>query len=793
MSRKRPSTLYLAGRSKNQKVVSELVQISGRIKKLVYPPAAELFDGFVVIQLVGEKRVAGRLPFLDFNFVYNFCCSKESSRYGVSYKIESFQDPPFEPMKLTCLSLAVMLQNTLGYSRSKSETKVHEFRAVLEEYSADTGDLDPEWLLRVPRPQPRWLVRLSHASLLFKYRNLINLQRFWTCDQLSKIPVYELARVVDVLPQNIFDFCFHWKNDFHLPELNARVVTQVCQAYNRPMPGDLYGVVATYNNAKNWRNRHGQMSIPREAFAEWPYNPQLCLKHNVILPTFVSHNGQHMTRYFIASDLKLIKDCAKRINELFAIDALAVVPRKNLPANIDILNDQQRAAYDAVFRNNFIVVLGDAGTGKTLLGEFIYKSYHVGKVLPTAFFGKVASNLKEKYGRGITIHKLVKEIEKPTKLGQKYAKQTEILIIDEGSTLTLELIVMALKSLPKLKKVIILGDEKQMPPPSWGAIFDALVEHFKDTPSLHRLTEVMRVDEKLRILKDNFNRIIRGDAALSYSTDITSDHPFVVLSRVSVDPETELRETPAQRIDRMRRSLRPVFQHYEDANVYHIVTQKNVVRNDLNHAVFLETHPENKYTHNVFSVGEKIMFKENDYGSGDSKKEREKHCSSSAVMNGEIVTISRILDIDPNDRTAAALAKALEVSNTHAPKQVAHWNRMIYFDDGRKINLNHYSIGNIVKGTVSTVASIIGSEYDVIVVYLHDNFTDFLRRKEFYTAVTRARSRVVLVTQIDEETGELPEVKRVIENDPEPPECLIGYWLHKWTQAPVASGVPAVN
>jgi len=776
---------FLAGKSKRPLNTStRLKNIDGHIQELIYPACPELFDGFAVIA-VNQCRVVGNLPFLDFNFTYHFRCKEEHNRFGVSYKIEGYQDPPFEPFKLSCITLANMLVNTLGYTRARADRKLSKFRTQLKEYNSPTSNLDPDWLLRVPKPQPRWLTSLAHASLIFKYRHLIELQQVWSVNALGNIPIAELSRIVTILPQDTANFCFHWKNDFDLPELTLEEAARCAQKYRKPLTSEMTAAIICYNNFKSWRRKHGQISMPRENAHNWPYTPSFCIKNDIIKQVYVRHKGESLVRLFISADLRLMQECAGHINNLFLIPTLAPKKLKNPPSGLAQLNAEQRAAYDAVSTNNFIIVLGDAGTGKTLLGEFIYRTYKSGSVLPVAFFGKVAANLKDKYGKGMTIHKLATEIRHQTKRGQKIVVDTEILIIDEGSTVTLDLLNMALAALPNLKKVIFLGDEKQMPPPVWGAIFYALIEHFAGTPAVHRLTQVMRIDDNLVILKGNFDKIIAGNSDLDYSTDLDSEHPFVVLKREAVTKEQEKAEKPEARIARMRRSLRPIFQFYPDAQSYHIVTQKNTVRQDLNHAVFTETRPNNKYTHNVFMVGEKIMFKDNDYGTESGQHSMPKHVASSPVMNGEISRIERIVDLDPNDEPERAMAKAIDLQNTNAPKQVPAWHRILILDDERRVNLGHYPIGNIVKGTVSTTASVEGSEYEIIVVYIHDNFSDYLIRKEFYTAVTRARRRVILITDFDPDTPGLPEVARIVNNNPEPPECVIGYWMNPWSQAPV--------
>ena len=44
---------------------------------------------------------------------------------------------------------------------------------------------------------------------------------------------------------------------------------------------------------------------------------------------------------------------------------------------------------------------------------------------------------------------------------------------------------------------------------------------------------------------------------------------------------------------------------------------------------------------------------------------------------------------------------------------------------------------------------------------------------------------MIVITDFDPHTPGLPEVTRIVGNNPEPPECVIGYWMNPWTQAPV--------
>jgi hypothetical protein len=298
----------------------------------------------------------------------------------------------------------------------------------------------------------------------------------------------------------------------------------------------------------------------------------------------------------------------------------------------------------------------------------------------------------------------------------------------------------------------------------------------------------MRIDPQLRLLKDNFDRVIRGDCELDFSESLDSKHPFVLLTRHSVSREAARSESEQACVNRMRRSLRPVLQHFaSDLESMHIVTQKNSVRAKLNEAFFLEYNHAKGATHNtvyqqnVFFVGEKLMFRKNDYGYDE---EGEEHLHSSDVRNGDIVKLARIIDVDPSATPDAALQNARELGNTGVAKLNSKHVRILELEDGRRVNTAHYSMNNVVKGSVSTISSTQGSEYDCIVVYIHDHFSRYFACREFYTAITRAKKRVVIICDYNAQNLRESDVCKIMLNRPPMAECVFSNWLKPWSQAP---------
>ena len=739
------------------------VELEGCISQVKYPKVLESYTGRAVVVLAG-RTVIGNLPFLDTRFIYKLVCRvSRHPKYGTQYEIVDFQDVPFVPAPLNFASLKMMLVSEHGMQEFFALEYVDELQRLLGAPSLMTP-VDPTRLVRLQSPE--WVVRLCDEQPVFKYEYLSQLARLWEPRALARLPFTTLTRLAEQLRSDPTVFCFAWKNTFPVPEVRWEKLAALEVISGQQLEERFKSCVSAYGRVSRWLQQNSRLTFTdMELIGLEPEARSYAINQQIFTPIQERvGEGNREKRWYTRSDLELLRDLKHRLGDILAAADDGPL-KQSPPRHLNRLNNAQRAAYDAVLGVNMVMVLGDAGTGKTEVGRYIAGRFKRKAVLPVACYGRVAAQLQAKYGRGFTIHKVLTHIDKQTVMGTEFAEHAQVLIIDEISTLTLSLFVRLLRALPKLVKIVMLGDEKQMPPVERGAILEAMIAKYRNTKAVHRLTEIMRLDAGSRILISNFRKIAAGQTDLDIGDALNSEHPFVLVPRVPVPREAEGR---AEGVEALQQSLRSVLDRFPAADVQ-ILTQKNSVREELNHAIFNLSQNQHaagqQYARNTFYVGEKIMFTENNYGDVEGREQTR----STAVMNGEVRTVVSIYDVDPFAENAEQ-ARTHEVSSTVAPKINASWHRMMQFDDGGRINLRHYQISNISKGSASTVAMAQGSEYPVCVFYIHDRISHTLTVRELYTALTRAKQRVVVI-------GQPGELERIIRQPYEQPESPVLNWL----------------
>lgn len=129
--------------------------------------------------------------------------------------------------------------------------------------------------------------------------------------------------------------------------------------------------------------------------------------------------------------------------------------------------EEQRDAIYGCFDNNFVIITGKAGVGKTSIMEPIsmyIKSQNM-KIAQVALAGKAASNLSEVTGEeGQTIHRLLGY--DPYTGDFYYGKDSkldlDLIILDEFSLLGGQIFYSLIQAIPQNCKVIAIGDTAQL-------------------------------------------------------------------------------------------------------------------------------------------------------------------------------------------------------------------------------------------------------------------------------------------------------------------------------------------
>lgn len=194
----------------------------------------------------------------------------------------------------------------------------------------------------------------------------------------------------------------------------------------------------------------------------------------------------------------------EEFSETEFLEALGKVEEK---LSMQYANSQQKAIWQAI-RSPLMILTGGPGTGKTTVIRGIvevyaelnglslepgdYDSEHPYPVLLVAPTGRAAKRMKESTGLpAVTIHRLLGWTG-----GSSYAHdqddpiEGQLLIVDEMSMVDIWLANQLLKSLPDGMKLVIVGDEDQLPSVGPGQVLSDLIQ--SGAIPVVRLTDIFR-------------------------------------------------------------------------------------------------------------------------------------------------------------------------------------------------------------------------------------------------------------------------------------------------------------
>lgn len=159
------------------------------------------------------------------------------------------------------------------------------------------------------------------------------------------------------------------------------------------------------------------------------------------------------------------------------------------------LTEEQRDVVINALKNNVTIISGKAGSGKTssirsILTIYAKAGYQIGCC---ALSAKAAMVIRESTGfPATTIHRML-GCQGANKF--KYNKDNplpfDVLFIDEGSMVSADIFYLIFQAIKPQTKLIICGDNGQLPPIGYGNIFNDLLG-MKEYLNCYELTKVMR-------------------------------------------------------------------------------------------------------------------------------------------------------------------------------------------------------------------------------------------------------------------------------------------------------------
>jgi exodeoxyribonuclease V alpha subunit len=145
------------------------------------------------------------------------------------------------------------------------------------------------------------------------------------------------------------------------------------------------------------------------------------------------------------------------------------------------LDDQQRRAVAAVLAKGLVLLEGGPGTGKTstvaAMIRAVQEQFPQARIHLAAPTGKAAARLGQASGDRhpcSTLHRLLEQRGDRFLRNRHNPLRLDLLIVDEVSMVDLELMAALLEALPANCRLVLVGDPAQLPPVAPGAVLAAL-------------------------------------------------------------------------------------------------------------------------------------------------------------------------------------------------------------------------------------------------------------------------------------------------------------------------------
>lgn len=409
--------------------------------------------------------------------------------------------------------------------------------------------------------------------------------------------------------------------------------------------------------------------------------------------------------------------------------ARALLERKRQPVNVDRvrleqqlaaleresglqLDEEQRRAVLMAFENGVFVITGGPGTGKTTILNFILRLMEKLEwdTLLCAPTGRAAKRLSEATGaEAATIHRLLGYSGERFECDDSNPLECDALIADEMSMVDVWLFYHLLNAVPPGARLILVGDVDQLPSVGAGNVLGDIIA--SGALPVVRLTQVFRQGVRSRII-ENAHRINAGDMPLlDYTDDFAFQQigaPNDILRRVVGICAAGKLGDPWTQVQVMAPSKKGILG----------VTSLNAaLQSTLN-----PPQRDRKEVTNgdrVFRVGDKIMQIKNNYKVEWTRPGLNFGQAGTGVYNGDMGTL---MNVYPDDRTVELL-----------------------FDDERTAFYEFKMLEQIDLAYAISIHKSQGSEFPIVLMPLVDGPPMLYTRNLLYTAVTRARHRVVII------------------------------------------------
>ena len=403
-------------------------------------------------------------------------------------------------------------------------------------------------------------------------------------------------------------------------------------------------------------------------------------------------------RYYLTSDyldeVYIAKEVVNRLkNKKITEKDIKIVEEIEDKLNISYNNNQKDAILQSL-KNNFLVITGGPGTGKTTVIYGIYRALKKDnpkmKIKLLAPTGRASKRLSElTLEEASTIHRFLEwnKDSNTFSLNEHNKSDTNIIIVDEFSMVNNSLFASLLRALKPDTKIILVGDKDQLPSVGSGnLLFDIIssidnVVYLKELyrqakeSSIFKLAYAVNLDKELETESDD-ELIIKEEG------DILDSLKEIALNHLKDDYKEFQVLVPLYKGSHGINNINKVLQE--------VFNKKDILKNE--------------------KIINDVIYREKD------KVIQLVNMPDNNVFNGDIGIIEKITD-----------------------KEI-----LVDFD-GNKVKYTSSTYNSFALAYAISIHKSQGSEFKTCIIPLSTSYSIMLYRKLYYTAITRAKKKLYLI------------------------------------------------
>ena len=684
-------------------------------------------DPYSVIEFNDGTTLQGR-DMYSLVPIYTFDIKFQKMNYGNGIITTTVP----KPLPLTLHVISTLLNNT------KSD---FDIEGLVCDGLVDINTNAPDQTENLKQYYPTLLEDLANSKeglFYFRFKDLYPLVRAYGIDKIGTLSKRQLEEAADICSKNIVYLAFRTKlPSFVLHELSSQDFDVLKSQFGLTFGLNEKAALELYNKwLKNdyYKNKH-TISLISQATQHcffWEEGLEYLLKHGIIYKL----DADRVVLTEILEWQALLKKNCKTIRERFNAEKGGMPTRDGGRFNLELSPEQQKAL--SILSDNPIAVMsGIAGSGKTTIIKYLDQKFEEGTFVCLAPTNRAARIVSDKVRPTKTIHKTVLEL-----FGDESEideKKVRVLLIDEASMIPERLfsytIEFFVKKCPNLQRLYLVGDVAQLESVEPGCVLKDFSDIFPST----FLEESKRVTKESKVIHDNAIKI------RNQKTDLILDDPaFTIFKKSNI----------------VYNDIKDIITAYPEMNAWntHFLTPYKDEAKNLSILV-KQFITDNLHTSGEYNVGDKLLCNANrpDFGiiNGDFFRlakitiMKETYIARPVTGSAQTTPSKTIEEVRETLSTNVRLANGefFRFHLTLAPftneeMEMHKDDAPVLVDIGNmfgKVRLTDFTLGYC-----TTNHKFQGCESDYVVFDLRKT-SYFVNWKQLYTAVTRSRSKVIII------------------------------------------------